>query len=88
MNKNRRKQLDAVVKLLNALEEAKQAVVEALEEPKGDEREYYDSMPESFQSGEKGSAADAAATLLEEVYDELEAFDIADLIGKVEEAQA
>lgn len=31
-----------------------------------EEREYYDNMPESLQSGAKGSAADTAATSLEE----------------------
>lgn len=88
MNNDRRKALAHVVTLLNSLMEARDAVKDALEGPKDEEREYYDNMPESIQQGDKGQTADAAADALGEVYDELEGLDIEDLISKVEEAAA
>lgn len=59
MNAARRK---AIMEAITHLEEAKSLLDTAASE----ERDYYDNMPESFQNGEKGSAADAAATALEE----------------------
>lgn len=59
MNAQRRKR---IAELRSKLEDV-QAEVEGLAE---EEREYYDNMPESFQSGEKGDVADRAASNLEE----------------------
>jgi hypothetical protein len=87
MNNGRRKDIDAIIALLNE-------VLPKLEDAKGKtedtanaEREYYDNMPEGLQQGEKGEQADNAAQLLEEVQSAFEELDLEDLIGKLEEAK-
>lgn len=62
MNKARRKEIARAVALL---EEAKTV----LETAESDERDYFDAMPESFQQGDKGTAAEAAADALQESVD-------------------
>lgn len=59
MNAHRRKE---IVRLLEAAQNLSSDIAGLADE----EREYYDNMPEAFQSGEKGDQADAAATALEE----------------------
>lgn len=59
MNAERRKQIDKARALL---EEAK----EILEVCQSDEQDYFDSMPENMQGGDKGQAAEAAADALGE----------------------
>jgi hypothetical protein len=63
MNAARRKDLE---KARGMIEEAK-AILEQTAEG---EREYYDNMPESMQSGDKGEKADVAASALEEAVEE------------------
>jgi len=74
MNDERRKN---IAKARDLLTEARVLIETARDE----EQEYYDNMPESFQSGDKGEKASAAADALGEVASELEDFD-----GKLEEA--
>jgi uncharacterized coiled-coil DUF342 family protein len=59
MNAQRRKQ---IVKLQGQLEDIS-AEVQFLA---GEEQEYYDNMPESFQFGEKGENAERTVSNLEE----------------------
>lgn len=59
MNKERRAEIEKATTLI---EQAK----DILESAGQDERDYFDNMPESFQSGERGQRADEAATALEE----------------------
>lgn len=75
MNALRRKEIQAIRHELEIL-----AI--RIRDLSDEEREYYDNMPESFQSGEKGEAADAAATLLEESADGLD-----DVLNQLEEAE-
>lgn len=65
MNNERCKEIK---KALAMLDEAK-SLIEACAEG---EREYFDNMPESMQSGEKGQKADETATELEDVTGVLE----------------
>lgn len=74
MNAARRKELDKARALI---EEAK-GIIEAAQ---GEEREYFDNMPESMQSGEKGEKASTAADSLEEAANECDS-----IIEKIEEA--
>jgi len=60
MNKERRKQLS---KAIDLLAEARDIIETAAAE----ERDYYDNMPESLQSGDKGQRADEVASSLEEM---------------------
>ena len=72
MNKDRRKMIAAasetIQKIVGMIEDAKSE----LETARDEEQEYYDNMPESLQSGEKGQAAEAAIEQLETAISELE----------------
>lgn len=59
MNKQRR---EAISSLISDME----AIKERIESLASEEREYYDNMPENMQQGDKGQAADTAASNLEE----------------------
>lgn len=68
MNKERRKALEDIVRqltddVLKPLQDAKE-MLEALKDDlsgiQADEQDYFDNMPEAFQSGDKGQAAEAA----------------------------
>lgn len=65
MNKARRAALE---KVKTAIEDAK-VELEALH---GEERDYFDNMPESFQGGDKGQEAEQAADALQSALDSLE----------------
>lgn len=65
MNAARRKEIE---KASGLLAEAKSI----LEQAAAEEREYYDNMPEAIQAGEKGDAADNAATALESAVDSVD----------------
>ena len=65
MNKARRKEIDSVIA---TLEEAK----ERLESIRDDEQEYYDTMPENFQYGEKGEAAEETVSNLDYAIDQID----------------
>ena len=70
MNKQRRKDLDDALKLIS---DARNIVENARDE----EQEYFDNMPESFQFGDKGQDAEAAASNLDEAvnaFDEIESY--------------
>ena len=69
MNKHRRREIE---RALSLVAEAK-AILETCRDG---EQDYFDNMPESFQSGEKGEAAEAAVALMDEAVsalDEIEA---------------
>ena len=57
MNNQRRKELEKARELLDEA----QAIIE---QARDEETEYYENMPESLQSGDKGQAAEAAAEYL------------------------
>lgn len=87
MNAARRKALDTAIGLLQEAEAKLDEAKSIIETAKDEEREYYDNMPESLQSGDKGSAAETAADALDEVHNTLDELDISDLVGKIEEAR-
>jgi len=65
MNNQRRKQIEEIAKDLEAL-------AERIEDVMNDEQNYFDAMPESFQSGTKGEAAEQALYALEGAKDAIE----------------
>ena len=72
MNAERRK---ALAKVAELTAQARVAIDEALgivNDAKDEEQEYYDNMPESLQSGEKGERANEAVSQLEEAASRLE----------------
>lgn len=74
MNNERRKLL---IEARDLLERVQSLVEEAAE----GERDYYDNMPESIQSGERGERASEVADQLEELGGQL-----SDAIGVLDEA--
>jgi phage host-nuclease inhibitor protein Gam len=87
MNEARRKEIEAVKAALVIIQSAFQDSIAQLkadyetrlEEVKGEietirdaEQEYYDNMPESFQSGEKGERTQEAIDALESAISDLE----------------
>jgi hypothetical protein len=48
------------------------------EEIKDEETEYYDNMPENFQSGDKGDAAQSVISELESAMDALDLIDVSE----------
>jgi flagellar biosynthesis chaperone FliJ len=87
MNKERRKEIDKAIAILTEISPKWDEVREIIQLCGEGEREYYDNMNENLQGGDKGQQADNAATQLEEVHNEIDTCDIADLITKLEEAK-
>ena len=57
------------------LAEAKQKIEEGMgliEQALQEEQDYFDNMPESFQTGSKGDAAQTVIDNLQSVYDDVE----------------
>jgi hypothetical protein len=65
MNKDRRKALSAIEAILAEAREQIEAI-------RDEEQDYYDNMPESFQDGEKGQAAEAAVSAMEDAISSIE----------------
>lgn len=59
MNNERRKKIEQITTKLSELQGE-------VEELKDEEQEIFDNMPENFQSGEKGEAAQTAIDSLEQ----------------------
>jgi len=94
MNNDRRKRIDAILKDLEVLTKAIDGLPSVddlnsnIQEIADEERETYDNMPENMQGGEKGEAADAAASALEEAASEADELGISELSDKVAEIVA
>lgn len=73
MNDARRKQIRAIItRLGKASDLGLEDLREALEGIRDDEQEAYDNMPEALQAGERGTASEAAVSVLEDVISGLE----------------
>ena len=66
MNKDRRKALGSLTEQLDTLKGKLNDIQQELEGLRDEEQEYYDNMPESFQMGDKGQAAEEAIGYLDE----------------------
>ena len=75
MNKARR---SAIARLRDQLDDIKGQI----EELQSEEQDYYDNMPESFQQGEKGELAEAAADALQCAVDSVD-----EAIGNLDTAE-
>lgn len=87
MNKTRRKEIDKAIALLESASSALSDAHSILEQVSSEERETYDNMPDSLKEGDRGQATDNAATILEEVSEQLGSFDIEEIVGRLNEAQ-
>jgi hypothetical protein len=75
MNDTRRKMITKIIDELTDL----RRVIESTQE---EEQEYFDNMPESLQSGEKGSKAEEAISALDEAITSLD-----EVVASLETAQ-
>lgn len=88
MNKQRRKQIDQIItRLQDELAPLIDSIREEIETIRDEEQEYYDNMPESLQSGDKGDVAQSAIEALEEGVNTLEEIDIDSIITSLNTAQ-
>jgi len=93
MNNNRRRDVErqraalekhieklrGLLEPIRELQEDFQDVANAVDEIRSDEEDYYENMPESFQSGEKGEMAQSAIGALQSALDKIEA--LAEALG-------
>ena len=86
VNKDRRKEIARIVEMLNNMD--LETIREAVESVRDEEQDYYDNMPEGFQNGDKGFAAEEAISMLDEVLYGVEeaAAAIGEWIGQLEDA--
>ena len=71
MNKARRTAIADLIRQLDDIPDLNELAT-AARELASEEQDYFDNMPESLQGGEKGQAAEQAASALEELADALE----------------
>ena len=65
MNKQRRKEIQNAIKLLDG-------VKEQLENILSDESDYFDNMPENLQGSSRGEESENAIDVMQDVIDELD----------------
>src|SRR3546814_9575415 len=69
------KQLEEARAILESAQERLDEAKQLLEAIRDDEQDYYDNMPESFQGGDKGCAAEAAIDQLSTAIDDIDLVD-------------
>lgn len=87
MNNERRKALTALAdKLENEIAGLLDELRSELETLRDEEQDYYDNMPESFQNSDRGERASAAVDALTNAIDDMENFDVSNIVGQINEA--
>lgn len=76
MNAQRRKDLKAVVKKLEALDELRQEVKEMLEAVRDEEAEALSNMPEGLQESERGQRMQEYIDTMDSALDDLDMMDV------------
>lgn len=84
MNNERRKTLQQIIRELNEVFERLEEIKGDLENVRDEEQEAFDNMPESLQNGDRGQAAEAAISALDNALDYFPEPD--DLVNSIEEA--
>lgn len=87
MNAARRKVLGTAIDLIEKFKSDFAEVTDIIGTEADAEREYYDAMPEGLKNGDKGIAAEEAATVLEEVQGIFNDIDLDDIVSKIDEAR-
>jgi ABC-type transporter Mla subunit MlaD len=101
MNKERRKQLAAVMDSLGPLRERLAALIsdlepirDELESIRDDEQDAFDNSPESVQEGDRGQTMEEAISNIEsavdavsELIDSLGYFDVDSVLGNIDDAR-
>lgn len=86
MNKTRRGEIAAAVQRLTELAAEISDLRDTVETIRDEEQEYFDNMPESIQSGERGQNAEAAISELDDALSALEDFDSDTIVTSLETA--
>lgn len=86
MNKTRRGEIAAAVQRLTELAAEISDLRDTVETIRDEEQEYFDNMPESIQSGERGQNAEAAISELDDALSVLEDFDGDAIVTSLETA--
>lgn len=88
MNNDRRKAIKAITALLERAEALVEQAKEEIQDVIAAEQEALDSLPESFQDGERGQAMQAAIDNLEAAHDDLDCWTFSSVTLALEDAQA
>lgn len=72
MNKDRRKALSEAVAKIEQIKADLEETKGLIETARDEEQDYFDNMPEAFQQGDKGEAAQNAISELDEAISQLE----------------
>jgi hypothetical protein len=83
MNKQRRKELAAILSKLEELENLRSEIKERLEAVRDEEQEALDNLPESLQESERGEQMQEYIDAMENVTGELDLLDIEDLADQL-----
>lgn len=88
VNKNRRKQIEAIRERIASLVQEAEAITSDLGAIRDEEQEYRDNMPDSLADSEKAQVADAAIDALDNVLQDLESLTSNDFDGPLSDAAA
>lgn len=88
MNKQRRKEIEGVRDQLDAIFGMLESVRGTVEDLQAEEQEYFDNMPESLQGGERGEAAEAAASYLQDAASAVDDLDFQSIYDALDNAVA
>ena len=86
VNAKRRSAIEAVRKLLDQSSALLQQATEEIDAIRDEEQEAYDALPESLQGGDRGDAMQQAIEALDSAFNDLEAINLDDILGALEEA--
>ena len=86
MNNDRRKRIAAILERVAAFDNMRQELFDEIDEIAGEESDYFDNMPESLQSGDKGTRAEEARDSLYEARDFFDNLDLSEVTSPLESA--
>lgn len=75
MNKQRRKDIAAIVEDLSKVSSLVTEIMEAIQSVADEESDYYENMPDGLKEGEKGQDAERANDALSTARDSIESID-------------
>lgn len=85
MNKQRRKELKAIIEKLEQLDALRQEIQETLEAVRDEEQETLDNMPEGLQESERGQQMQEYIDNMDSSVDELDMMDVQAAIDQLQE---
>jgi predicted RNase H-like nuclease (RuvC/YqgF family) len=86
MNKQRRKELAAIIADFENLTQTIDHLRERIEAVKDEEQDAFDNLPESLQEGERGQQMQTAIDAMDNAISDLETIDVDSITSSLEEA--